>query len=122
MEAFIQNNITWLVPIVSIVLTILIKLSSKPESIALDRTDFLDFGFDLAASSIILILPNVKGTAGVWLLFIFVILIMVISIIVNRWGWNKNEKQPNWLGILLPDVLGVTLLIIATLYLGGSIK
>ena len=48
MGAFIQNNTTWLVPIVSIILTLLIKISSKPEFIPLN---YKDFGFDLAKQS-----------------------------------------------------------------------
>ena len=60
MGEFIQNNTLWLSPIVSIILTIVIKISAKPEFLTLGFIDYLDFGFDLAISSIIVLLAETK--------------------------------------------------------------
>lgn len=124
MEAFLRNNSTWLVPLIAIILTMIIKISSKPEYISLNRRDFFDFGFDLSISSIVLVLSNL-GTksiievAGIWLLIISFVFIMITAIVVNRKGWNKEEREPTLIGIIVPDLVGVVLLVIATLYVGG---
>ena len=122
MGAFIQNNIIWLVPVISIVLTIVIKISAKPEFVTLGFIDYLDFGFDLSITSMVMLLTSIKGDAGVWLLLISFLLVMITSIIVNRLGWNKETKQQRVVGVLIPDLFGILSLIATTLYIGGVIK
>ncbi len=122
MGSFIQNNSVWLVPCVSIILTILIKIASKPESLSLKMVDIFDFGFDLSISAMIVILTGVTNTLGVWLLFAFFVLVIIASILVSRLGWNKETQMLNWLGVLIPDGVGIFILVIATLYIGGVIK
>ena len=94
MGVFIHSNIIWIVPIISIILTVVIKISAKPDFLTLDYIDYLDFGFDLS----------------------------ITSIIVNRVGWNRETKQLKLIGVLFPDIIGIILLIVATLYMGGVIK
>lgn len=122
MGIFIQNNIVWLVPIVSIILTIVVKISAKPEFLTLGYIDYLDFGFDLSITSMVMLLTGIKDDAGLWLLLISILLVMITSIIVNRLGWNKETKQQKFLGVFIPDVVGILLLVISTLYIGGVIK
>lgn len=122
MGEFIQNNTLWLSPIVSIILTIVIKISAKPEFLTLGFIDYLDFGFDLAISSIIVLLAGTKDDTGLWLLLFAFILIMITSILVNRLGWDKSTKQQKLIGVIIPDVVGIFLLIIASLYVGGVIR
>lgn len=122
MGEFIKNNNIWIVPSISIILTIIIKISSKPESVVLTFCDYFDFGFDLATSSLIVVLSNIKNDIGSWLLILFFLLVMITSIIVNRVGWNKDTKQLKIIGVIIPDILGLFLLVVATLYVGGMIK
>ena len=122
MGAFIQNNTVWLVPIVSIVLTIVVKISAKPEFLTLGFIDYLDFGFDLSITSMIMLLTGIKDDTGIWLLLISFLLVMITSTLVNRLGWNRDTKQQKFLGVLIPDVVGLLLLVISTLYIGGVIK
>lgn len=122
MGTFIQNNIIWLVPVVSIILTIVIKISAKPEFVTLGFIDYLDFGFDLSITSMVMLLTSIKDDAGIWLLLISFLLVMVTSIIVNRLGWNKETKQQRVVGVLIPDLVGILSLVAATLYIGGVIK
>ncbi len=122
MGTFIQNNIIWLVPVVSIVLTIVIKISAKPEFVTLGFIDYLDFGFDLSITSMVMLLTSIKDDAGIWLLLISFLLVMITSIIVNRLGWNKETKQQRVVGVLIPDLVGILSLVAATLYIGGVIK
>lgn len=142
MGNFIGDNSTWIAVLTAIVLTMIIKISSKPEYISLNKKDFLDFGFDLSISSIILVLTEIgkktgqasSGTgqapstvtqpsiiAGIWILMISFVFLMSVSIFVNRMGWDKKNKEPNLWGIIFPDILGIVLLIVATLYVGGKI-
>lgn len=122
MGIFIHNNTVWLVPIISIILTIVIKISAKPEFLTLGFIDYLDFGFDLSITSMIMLLTGIKNDAGLWLLLLSFLLVMITSILVNRLGWNKDTKQPKIQGVLIPDVVGIILLVISTLYMGGVIK
>ncbi len=127
MYEFIQNNIIWLSPVISIILTIVIKISSKPSFLTLELSDYLDFGFDLSISAIILLLTGINAqdngnNTRSWLLFLSLILIFIISNIINRIGWNKETNRLNLIGIILPDIFGIILLVISTLYLGGVIK
>lgn len=123
MGDFIQNNMTWLTPIVSVLLTLIVKIASKPEFIPLRGKDFADFGFDLSIASMILLLTSVKyDVTGIWLLLLSFVLIMVISILVNRIGWNRDRGEVRIFGIVIPDIVGVALLVLVVLYCGGSIK
>ena len=122
MGEFMQNNTIWITPVISIVLTIVIKISAKPEFLTLGFIDYLDFGFDLSISSIIVLLAGIKDDTGIWLLLFSFILIMITSILVNRLGWDKSTKQERLIGVIIPDVVGIYLLIKASLYVGGVIK
>ncbi len=122
MSQFIQNNHIWLTPIISIAITIIIRVAIKPPNITLDYTDFLDFGFDLSISSTICLVPGIKNEFGLGLLLLACILIFICSTIVNRVGWNKFTDQRNLKGIIIPDIIGIFLLVIVTLYIGGVIK
>lgn len=122
MGEFLQNNALWLTPIISIILTIIIKISAKPEFLTLGFIDYLDFGFDLSISSIIVLLSGIKDNVGIWLLLFSFILIMITSILVNRLGWNKETKQQKLIGVLIPDFVGIVSLVIASLYMGGVIR
>lgn len=122
MGEFIQNNILWLTPVVSIIFTVIIKISAKPEFMTLSFVDYLDFGFDLSISAVIALLTGIKNDAGIWLLLGIFILLMVTSTIVNRIGWSKETRQLKVIGAIIPDIVGVFILVVATLYLGGVIK
>ncbi len=122
MGEFIRNNTLWITPIISIVLTIIIKISAKPEFLTLGFIDYLDFGFDLSISSIIVLLTGTKNNTGAWLLLSAFILIMITSILVNRLGWDKSTKQQKFIGIIIPDIVGIFLLVISSLYMGGVIS
>lgn len=122
MGTFIQNNIIWLVPIISIIMTVIIKISAKPEFMTLGYIDYLDFGFDLSITSMVVLLTGVRDDVGIWLLLLSFLLVMITSIIVNRAGWNKETKQQKLVGVLFPDFVGILLLIVATLYMGGVIQ
>ena len=47
---------------------------------------------------------------------------MITSILVNRLGWDKGTKQQKFIGVIIPDIVGIFLLVIASLYVGGVIR
>ena len=122
MGTFIQNNIVWLVPTVSIILTIVVKISAKPEFLTLGYIDYLDFGFDLSITSMVILLTGTRDNTGIWLLVIIILLVMVTTIFVNRLGWDKDTRQQKFIGVFIPDLVGIMVLVIATLYMGGVIQ
>lgn len=125
MGVFIQNNIIWIIPVFSILLTVVVKIAAKPEFMTLNYIDYLDFGFDLSITSMVILLTaneSDENHVGLWLLVLSFLLVMITSIIVNRLGWNKETKQQKFLGVFIPDIVGILLLVVATLYVGGVIR
>lgn len=62
MEHFLEQNQIWLVPIITILLTVIIKMSARNQSVDFRGIDFLDFGFDLSISAIVVLLTNVRDS------------------------------------------------------------
>lgn len=122
MGEFIQNNNMWITPVLGIILTIVLKIASKPEFLTLNYIDYLDFGFDLSISAIICLVTGIESDTGIWLLVLAFILLFITSIIVNRIGWNKQTNKQKLVGVLIPDFVGLFLLVLVTLYIGGVIK
>ena len=123
MEHFLEQNQIWLVPIITILLTVIIKMSARNQSVDFRGIDFLDFGFDLSISAIVVLLTNVRDSnLTAWFMLLFFVVIMIITIIVNRIGGNTREKRINLAGAIIPDIIGIFLLVVAILYVGGTIK
>ena len=123
MEHFLEQNQIWLVPIITILLTVIIKMSARNQSVDFRGIDFLDFGFDLSISAIVVLLTNVRDSnLTAWFMLLFFVVIMIITIIVNRIGWNTREKRINLAGAIIQDIIGIFLLVVAILYVGGTIK
>lgn len=123
MEHFLEQNQIWLVPIITILLTVIIKMSARNQSVDFRGIDFLDFGFDLSISAIVVLLTNVRDSnLTAWFMLLLFVVIMIITIIVNRIGWNTREKRINLAGAIIPDIIGIFLLVVAILYVGGTIK
>lgn len=122
MNEFLQNNLIWLNPVISIILSVVIKQTSKPEFLTLGFVDYLDFGFELSIASLLLILTGAKNESVGWLVLLGIILILIASIIVSRIGWNKDTAKLKIVGVIIPDIVGILLLVFASLYVGGSIK
>ena len=122
MGEFIQNNSIWITPVLGIILTIVLKIASKPEFLTLNYIDYLDFGFDLAISAVICLVTGIESDTGIWLLVLAFILLFITSTIINRIGWNKQTNKLKLVGVLIPDFVGIFLLILVTLYIGGVIK
>lgn len=122
MSQFIHNNLIWITPLVSIVLNSVVKIASKPIYIRLSYIDFLDFGFGLSISGILCLITDVKDDVGIWLLLSAFILLFVTTVVVHRIGWDSETRKQKILGVVIPDVIGIMLMILAVLYIGGDIR
>lgn len=122
MRTFIQNNITWLIPVITILLTIMIKISAKPDKSGLKKEDWIDFGFDMTITSMAIIMANAKDEIGMYLFVAELMLVMGATILVRKIGWDNNNNCPNWLGIIVPDIIGILSLVLSTLFVRGIIK
>lgn len=123
-SSFINENIIWLVPVISIILTMLIKVLSIRTDISLTLPDIFGFGLDLCVTTLILILSNSKNNLDMVVFVVFFIIILFTTVFVNRKGWKQKGETGGYVptiffGVILPDVIGIVLLVIATLYLRG---
>ena len=122
MGNFIQQNAIWVIPIVSIILVIAFKITAKPEFLSLSYIDYLDFGFDLSVTSIVLLLTNIHNNTGAWILVIAIVFVIIIANVVKRLCWNKKTQQQKLGAVLIPDIMGIIILLIISLYIGGVIR
>lgn len=121
MGEFIKSHNIWITPAITIVLTIVMKIAAKPDSITITYKDWLDFGFDISISAIICLIAAVKNDTGVWLIVLSFFLMILITVIVNRTGWDRTQREKKLIGIIIPDIMGVFILAIVMLYNGGVI-
>ncbi|MCL2357549.1 MAG: hypothetical protein FWC70_10455 [Defluviitaleaceae bacterium] len=121
MEQFTNNHSIWLIPTKSIVLSILFKVEAKNSRMKLNYIDLLDFGFGLSVTSIIMILTNLHDEIGTLLLFGFMIAISSTKALVNRVGWDIEKERLNLFGVLFPDAIGISLLVVSAIYINGGV-
>ena len=117
---WIQQNLIWVVPVLSILLTSVIKISGKPDTVTLGYIDFLDFGYDLSIAAITLLLTDTKDVLGVFIIVVSFLIVMLTTIVTRRIGWKTDLNQPTLWSVLLSDVVGISLLVVATLYVRGD--
>ena len=120
MEQFINDNIIWLLPCVSILLSMAIKAAMKPEC---EVIDLLDFGVSLNVAAITVVLSHNVSGLGAWLLVGFLCILFFETSAVRRYGWSqKYNRKLKWGAVLAADLIGAGIIFIATLYAGGYIS
>lgn len=105
----------FIMPILTIILGITVKIASKPQQVKLDFFDYLDFGNELSISSILCITTEFNENVGYFLLFCAFILLISVIAIVNRIGWDIIKGKRNFLGVLIPDIAGAFFFVIVIL-------
>ena len=121
MVDFIEEHKLWLTPITSVILMIIIKIERRPSNSPLTMSDWLDFGYDLMVSSLLVIICGVKDMIGGILIAVGFAAILSISPIIHRIGWNTKKNEPNLLGMVVPDIIGIVFVVGSVLYIGGKI-
>lgn len=121
MVDFIEEHKLWLTPITSVILMIIIKIERRPSNSPLAMSDWLDFGYDLMVSSLLVIICGVKDMIGGILIAVGFAAILLISPVIHRIGWDTKKNEPNLLGMVVPDIIGVIFVVGSVLYIGGKI-
>jgi len=139
---FLSNNyfIYFIVPLLTTGLSIFVKIVSRNDKFITFKKEDFAIGLETAVTALIilitvtvnelmqlkestengksLILPE-KILILPWLLFIIVILLWGVSTMIRKLGWkNENEMDTIW-GILLPDILGLGLLIFVVVWVSN---
>jgi len=130
---FLQFSIA----ILTVFLTIFLKVVSRNDSLARFRRDDLAFGFDISSTALVLFVLGMVNLAvkitnnnsspvnvdvdrllsAPWILFAFFIGTWSISTL-NRWyGWERDEPHLIW-GIAIPNFWGLFVLTFAVLLIG----
>lgn len=118
----LQQNLVWIIPVLSILLTFAIRTSAKPDTVTLGYIDYLDFGYDLSIAAITLLLTEAKDIVGGFIIVVSFLVVILVTIINRRTGWQTELNQPALWSILLSDFVGIVLLVAAILYSRGEIK
>ncbi len=114
---FLTDNILWTAPIIALLLSLLIKVTSKPDRIEFKAVDYLDFGFDLSFTTMFILLADGEHYSIVYITW-FAILVL-ISLFVRKRGWNNDDKK-KLVGVIIPDVFGALSLVFAILFTNGG--
>lgn len=117
---FINHNILWFVPIITIFLGIIFRIFECYE----DNIDFykiFDFGLDLIISAIILLVTNYKSEVSIWLILFFFIICMIV-LIIRRRNFDAHTKHINFIGIITSLFVGLFMLSIALMHIQGFIN
>lgn len=116
----IQQNLIWIVPVITIALTLISKLIYKKG--ALTTEYWVDLGFSLSLSSFLLLVINLVDLIGSMLLLGYIILIFGLALFINRQLWENPKKYKNAISILLSFILGAITLYVTVQYIGGNLN
>ncbi|WP_456314157.1 hypothetical protein [Pseudomonas shirazensis] len=127
------------IPLLSVFLTIAIKVVSRKDSFMEATKEDFAIGFDLAVTSLILLVSfasriaieiNLENNSNAteyklklglvpWLLFFFTLGLWALSTIVRRFGWEQNQNKvlKMWWGVIFPNILGLGALLFIVNYI-----
>lgn len=112
---FIDHNILWLVPVITIFLGIMFRIFECYQK-RIDYFRVFDFGLDLITSDIILLVTNHKSEVTVWLLLFFFIMCIIVLIVRQR-SYDRYAHHTNLQGIIFTINIGIILLILAIMHI-----
>lgn len=113
----LTDNILWTAPIIAILLSILIKWTSKPDRIDLNALEYLDFGFDLSFTTMFILLANGEQNSMIYITWFA--LLVLISQFVRKRGWNEEGKKRPF-AVIVPDAFGAISLVTAIFFTNGG--
>lgn len=86
----LENNILWIIPIVTIILTFIVIIMSTPDDEHLNLKDLLSVGINLCISAITILLTNYKSATTAWLILFFFIATLTTAILTRKFMWSKT--------------------------------
>jgi len=129
MMAFLQNKYFYYfaIPILTILLSTFVKIVSRNDKFSLNMRADLAFGLDLSVSAILLLTnhtltyiaaittqelaQHLEKIALIPLILLFLLIFLWIqSTIIRKFGWKDSTTMNWWFGIIIPNILGLTIL------------
>jgi hypothetical protein len=127
------------IPLISVFLTIAIKVVSRKDTFMEATKDDFAIGFDLAVTALILLVSYASKIAVdvhantstnieaykkklefvPWLLFFFTLGLWALSTLVRRFGWEQGANKTlktSW-GVVIPDIIGMSALLFIVNYI-----
>ena len=115
----LSTHIVWSAPIISIVLSFIIKLLCNQEKLSLLLVvDSLDFGVELSVTSMLILVAN--GVQNPLIYITWLACLMVGAIIIRSLGW-KSDNQKKFIAVLIPDLFGILSLLFSVILLKGGV-
>lgn len=127
------------IPLISVFLTVAIKVVSRRDSFIQPTRDDFAIGFDLFVTSLILIVTysskiaidihNNQATNKEvcqkklevlpWILLFGIMFVWALSVIVRLYGWQTNQSRilKIWPGIIIPALLGFLALVLTVKFI-----
>lgn len=124
----------FIVPLVSVFLTIAIKVVSRRDLFISPTRDDFAIGFDLLTTSLILLVMyssklaidlQSKGSLNAefcqkklqilpWIITLAILFVWGLSSVVRIWGWQNNQNRilKLWPGVIIPLMIGVAALLL----------
>ncbi len=142
MVDFLTNNyfIYFIVPLLTTGLSIFVKIVSRNDKYISFKKEDLAIGLETSVTALIILITdtvndllrlkqNTENGDGFvipeniliipWLLLLIVVVLWGISTIIRKLGWkNENDMNRFW-GIILPDILGLGLLIFVVVWISN---
>lgn len=116
------------VPLIATMLTVFVKYVTRKDGPGSFQREDLAVGFDLSISALMIFIAgqaNIakqlvskpqeqilleKAANAPWILLAFFVGIWGLSTLVRKVGWNDKNRLSGFVGIFLPDTLGIVLL------------
>lgn len=117
----IEQNILWIVPIVTIILSFIVIIISTPDDEHLNLKDLLSVGINLCISAITILLTNYKSSTTAWLILFFFIATLIVAILTRKFMWGKTKFFKITANILF-ILIGIILTYIAIEHSKGKIQ
>ncbi|PAC33346.1 hypothetical protein [Flectobacillus sp. BAB-3569] len=127
------------IPLISVFLTIAVKVVSRKDTFMEATKDDFAIGFDLTVTALILLVSyaskiavdihlNISPQIEVhkkklefvpWLLFFFTLGLWALSTLVRKYGWvqNQNRELTMVCGVIVPDIIGLAALLFIVNYI-----
>lgn len=121
LEKIIEENMVWIIPILTIILSFLALIAATPDNEHLGTKDYLCVGINLSISAITILITNYQSYTAVWLIIIDFVVIWIVSIIIRKFFWNRSLMF-DIIGCMIFFVIGCILCWIAIEYFYGNIQ
>ncbi len=83
----IDKYILWIIPIISIVLSLMVIIIATPDNEHLSLKDLLSIGVNLCVSAITILISNYKSSTTTWLILFIIIIVLFVSILIRKFFW-----------------------------------